>query len=313
MERVLVSGSLAYDRIMNFPGLFEEHIVAEKTHAISVSFGVDNLKESYGGCAGNIAYTLALLREKPCIVARAGNDFASYRSWLQKNSIDTSLIEEDADVSTSFANIITDQKNNQIAAFYRGAGQKAYPYTDTILQGDIAIVSAGNPDDMRALPSLLRKKNIPFIFDPGQAITALSDDDIQNGIQGAQALIVNDYELSIIKKKTSLSEGDIRDRVEIFVTTLGAEGSRIQKGEETVLVPAAKAHNTNDPTGAGDAYRAGFIVGLMHEWPLLTIGKFAGVVACYTVETYGTQTHHFITEEVRERYKENFGEYPPMW
>ena len=308
MARVLVSGSLAYDRIMNFPGIFSEHIIPEKAHELNVSFQVDNLKESYGGTAGNIAYNLALLGEKPAIVARAGNDFAPYRKWLAEHGIDIARIEEDAEDRTAFASIMTDQKDNQITAFYMGAMRMPTKLVLEPLAGDMAILGAGNIEDMRALPALFRSSRIPFIFDPGQGLTALSGEDLKNGIEGSQALISNDYELALIMKKTGWNEEEILTHTDMLVTTFGAEGSQAKTKETTVRVPAAKPKNTNDPTGAGDAYRAGFIHGLLKGLPLEQILKLAGLVACYTVETYGTQTHTFSKDELKARYKENFNE-----
>lgn len=312
MARVVVYGSLAYDRILNFRGDFTEHILPEKTHRLNVSFFAPTLSESYGGTAGNIAYSLALLEAEPIIFARAGNDFASYLTWLTEGGVDTTFIETDSAVRTAFATVITDDKDNQIAAFYPGAMEKplSTPFP-TLNDAALAIVSAGNPDDMRALPEYFRTSNIPFVFDPAQQIPVLSGDDLKSGMRGARALVANDYELALIVKKTGLSEKDIVKEVEILVTTFGEKGSRIMTKDETFEVPAARPASNEDPTGAGDAYRAGFMFGLLQGWPLQTVGKFAGIIAAYTVEKHGTQTHTFTPDEVQSRYKDNFNEELP--
>jgi len=313
MARILISGSLAYDRIMNFNGRFEEHLFPEMKHALSVSFLVEDLKESYGGTAGNIAYNTTLLEEKVAILASAGNDFEPYQKWLNQNNIDTTSIQIDIGERTAFATILTDQKNNQIAAFYPGAMRKPSHALGHSLETKLAIIGAGNVEDMQNLPSLFRASKTPFIFDPAQQIPSLSADDLKNGIEGSRALISNDYELALIMNKTGWSEDELLGHTEMLVTTFGGEGSHIRTHKEQIKIPAAQPKNINDPTGAGDAYRAGFIVGLMNNWPLEAAGKLGATVACYTVEAYGTQTHWFSKEQVHERYKENFGEYPPTW
>ena len=313
MSRILVSGSLAYDRNMDFPGLFQEHIIPEKTHSINVSFFVNTVRESSGGTAGNIAYNLGLLGETPVIVATAGSDFGPCGSWLTAHGADISLVQKIPGEKTAFATIITDEKNNQITAFYAGAMKTPYRFQDVMLEDmDFALIGAGNPIDMRTLPEILRALKIPFIFDPGQQIPALSSDDIKNGINGSRVFIVNDYELALIEKKTLWNETEIVKHTDILVVTKGGDGSEIKTQKETLGVPAAKPAQVSDPTGAGDAYRAGFIVGLSKNWPLETCGKFAGVVACYTIETYGTQTHMFTGVDLKKRYKENFGEELPL-
>lgn len=311
--KIAVYGSLAYDRILNFEGNFADHILPDKAHQINVSFFAPTLSESYGGTAGNIAYSLALLTAQPSIVARAGNDFAPYSEWLARHGVDTKLIEIDENARTAFATILTDEKDNQIAAFYPGAMEKPYaaplPAPKDIL---LAIVAAGNPDDMRKLPGHFRTNGIPFIYDPAQQIPALSSEDLVSGMRGAEALIANDYELALIMKKTGLSEADILKETEMLVTTLGERGSRVAVQEETFEIPPAKPKSNEDPTGAGDAYRAGFIVGMLNGWPLSVVGRFAGVIACYAVEKKGTQAHTFTSDDVQSRYRENFGEGLPQ-
>jgi len=307
--RVAVYGSLAYDRILNFRGLFADHIIPGKTHQLNVSFFAPVMKESYGGTAGNVAYSLSLLGMEPVILSRAGNDFAQYRAWLTTNGIGTNTIEVDEEVRTAFATILTDERDNQIAAFYPGATEKPYvlPQQEPA-DITLSIVGPGNPSDMKEFPEYFRGKHIPFIYDPAQQIPTLSGDDLKNGIRGSRALISNDYELALIMEKTGWSEKDILKETDMVVTTLGGEGSNIQTPDGSLTIPPGKPKEVKDPTGAGDAYRAGFMFGLLQEWPLPTVGRFAGIIACYTVETYGTQTHTFTVDEVQSRYRENFNE-----
>lgn len=328
---ILISGSLAYDYIMNFPGYFRDHILPEKLHVLSVSFLIDKMQKNFGGTAGNIAYNLALLGERPTILASAGNDFGEYRAWLTRHRVDCSRIHMVKEVPTASCHITTDQSDNQITAFHLGAMAKSIKAELFFRQSSalkfrqvkIAIVSPGNLEDMKALPRLYKKYGIPYIYDPGQNIPALSGADLRAGITGAKVFISNDYELALALKKTGWEKQDALRRVEALVTTLGEKGSMIELynpsqpplklrgGEGGVIkfcVPAAKPKNTSDPTGAGDAYRAGFIKGLLIGLPYDKIGKLASVVSVYTVEKYGTQTHTFSWQGLLKRYRENYGE-----
>lgn len=311
--KVAIYGSLAYDRILDFKGNFVDHILPDKTDRLNVSFFAPDLSESYGGVAGNIAYSLALLGGTPLVFSRAGNDFAPYGAWLMKNGADISHVETDGSVRTAFATILTDEKDNQITAFYPGA--MAHPYASPLPAkggASLAIVGAGNPDDMRAFPEHFRANGTPFIYDPGQQIPALSPDDLKNGMRGAEALISNDYELALIMKETGMSEADILKGTRMLITTFGEKGSRIVTAEEMFEIPPAAPKKNEDPTGAGDAYRAGFLYGLVSGWPLPVIGRFAGTLACYAVEMHGTQVHTFTMDEVQSRYRGNFNEEFPL-
>ena len=331
--RILVSGSLAYDKIMEYPGRFSDHIMPDKIHTINLSFVTENLRENFGGTAGNIAYGLALLGEKPTILASAGRDFQTYRARLEKVGANLDFVRIISDKSTALCNIMTDRADNQIAALYIGA--MAYPCgikDDEIPTDAFAIISPGNIDDMRRFPALYREKKIPFIFDPGQQIPALSADEIRNGINGAKIFISNDYELALVLEKTGWTEKDILGQAEILVTTLGENGSRIRTGENIIApvrgsaplcarstrllaraasngveMPPVKVKKVIDPAGAGDAYRAGFIKGLLANWPLEVAGRFAGVMATCAIEVYGPQEYLISFPEARVRYKENFG------
>ncbi len=309
--KILVSGSLAYDKIMNFPGYFKDHILPDKIHNLNVSFSVENLRENFGGTAGNIAYNLALLGEEPVVLSAAGKDFGVYKIWLERHKVDTSKIKIINGETTAFCNIITDQADNQLTAFYPGAMRNSCfgkNVEKAINKKLLAIIAPGNPKDMARLAKIYKQKEISFIFDPGQQIPTLSPKDLRNCINEAKVFISNDYELSLAIKKTGWSEDKICENVEILVTTLGAKGSRIKTKNKVYKIDPAKPKNTSDPTGAGDAYKAGFIKGMIEDWPLDVVGRFAGVVACYTVEKYGTQTHKFSFKETKKRYRENFGE-----
>lgn len=307
---ILVSGSLAYDRIMNFPGYFSENILPDKIHVLNVSFAVKNLWTNYGGTAGNIAYNLKLLGQKVVIISSAGVDFSSYKSWLQRHGIITRYIPIIKKVSTATAHIITDKADNQITAFYTGAMhyQGIHPDISLIKKSHLAIVSPGNIDDMIELCALYNKHKLSYIFDPGQQITTFPKKYLEKCIMGARVFIGNDYEVSLVLKKISSDKKKLLKKVEIIVTTLGRNGSIIETCDKMVKIPAAKPKNISDPTGAGDAYRAGFIIGLVCGYPLEKCGKLASTIAVYTVEKYGTQTHHFTWRGLSRRFKENFKE-----
>lgn len=312
MSKVLVSGSVAYDHIMDFPDLFRNHFMPEKLHNINVSFNVSEHAEHFGGTAGNIAYTLRLLDEEPCIIATGGKDFARYKQHLQKIGVDTASIHIDESRDTSFAYVMTDRGDNQIAAFHPGAGGKSYGDRVPFEWAKLAIISPGCLEDMHALPEIYRKNSIPFFFDPGQVIPALSSDDLKNGIEGAEVVFGNDYELEMITQKTGWQEAEILQHVKTLVITLGAEGSRVMTSNVELRVSAVKAVQMQDPTGAGDAYRAGyakgFLAGLLPE----QCAKLASTAAVFNVERIGTQEHSFTMDDFKKRYEEAYGEPLPL-
>jgi adenosine kinase len=304
---ILVSGSLAYDKIMEYPGLFSDSIMPGKMHALNLSFVTESIREHFGGTAGNIAYGLSLLEEKPIIFAAAGRDFEPYEQRFEKAGVNVDHVRIIQGKPTMLCTIMTDSADNQIAAIALGSmAYSANVKEDKIPADSFAIVSPGNVDDMRRLPALYRAKNIPFIFDPSQQIAALEGDDLRNGIAGAKVFISNDYELAQVTDKTGWSEDEILKNTEVIVTTLGNRGSRIRTGEKIFEVPAAPVKKLVDPTGAGDAYRAGFIKGLLMGWPLEIAGRFAGVIAAYAVEAHGPQGYRVTLSEVRERFAESF-------
>ncbi|MBU0598270.1 carbohydrate kinase family protein [Patescibacteria group bacterium] len=307
---ILVSGSLAYDRIMNFDGCFKEHILPDKIHVLNVSFNVEKFRQSYGGTAGNIAYSLTLLGENPIVLSAYGNDFDGYKAWCMKNNINIKFCRSVANVATGSVYIITDKDDNQIAGFFVGAMKNTSltPPAKFFGKSTIGIVSPGNVVDMRKYPQLYKKTKTPYIFDPGQQLPALSQRDLISGIQGSMALITNDYELVYILNKMRLSMKDLLSMSDMVVNTKGDKGSAIITKDKKFIIPPAKPKNTSDPTGAGDAYRAGFIKGLINGYPLPKVGRLAAVVSVYTVEEYGTQTHKFTWAELQKRYYQNFRE-----
>jgi adenosine kinase len=307
MKRLLVTGSLAYDRIMNFPRFFKDHFIPDKLHNINVSFTVDAPKREFGGTGGNIAYNLALLEEKPTILSTAGNDFDAYATWLLQNGIGTEGIEISKDVATASAYIITDQGDNQITA-YSGGPDEA-PYTKNVAREEaLAIVAPTGITKMRSFPKLFKELGIPYYFDPSQRIPMLSPEDLTSIIGDSDAVFVNDYELALIKNKTGWSETDIKEKTKTLVVTLGKEGSRILTKDGEEHVRAVPVENAVDPTGAGDAYRAGFMKGAMRGLPAPACAKLGSVIAAYAVEHHGTQTYRFTLAEVCARYKDAYGE-----
>ncbi len=305
MNSVLVSGSIAYDRIMKFPGKFRDHFHADKLHALSVSFVVNTLEDTYGGTAGNIAYNLSLLKEKPIILAAVGGDFQKYREHLDKLSISTANLQIENRVATAVAHIVTDDEDNQIAAFYAGA--MARPYMREIPEAPLAIVSAGNAVDMVEMAQKIRARGTPFYFDPGQMLTVLSGDEIIAAMEGAAVLFANDYELAMLLRRTKYSAKELLKHVGAVVMTLGADGSQVTTAEKEFKVGPVKAIGVLDPTGAGDAYRAGFATAWLRKLPLDECVKVASTVAVYAVEVYGTQNHNFTMQSLKDRYEAAYG------
>lgn len=312
MSKILVSGSIAYDRIMDFSGYFKDHFLPDKLHSLSISFQVGDVSENFGGTAGNIAYTLGLLGYEPKIIGTAGSDFERYRAHLKAQKIDSTPIRVEQQALTSSAYVMTDKQDNQIAAFSMGAGGTPYqplPDTEGIM---CAIIGAGCIQDMKALPGHYRDAGLQYMYDPGQAIPALSADDLRDGITGAAIVFCNDYELGLIALKTGWEESQFLDKTNLFVITYGEKGSRILTKEGECKVPAVAVAGAVDPTGAGDAYRAGFMAGFLKGLKPEQCARIASTVAAYAVEKYGTQNHTFTKKELAERYESAYGEALPM-
>lgn len=308
--QIFVSGSLAFDRIMSFPGKFSDHILPDKIHILNVCFMVDGLDEKFGGTAGNIAYSLALMEEKPTIVATAGKDFAQYGDYLQNMGLSLDGVRVVDSEFTAGAYITTDQSDNQITGFNPGAMKFSaeYDFSKVDPADAMAIISPGCIQDMNELPTLFKEKGIRYIFDPGQSLPAFSGDQLKACINGASLLITNDYELQLIMNATGLAAADIDAMVEARITTLGEKGSLVVEKSGETTVPPAKIEKVVDPTGAGDAYRAGLLKGLTQGKSLVEAAHWGSACAVYSVEKLGTQEHRFTLEEYLERLKSNFGD-----
>ena len=306
--QILVSGSLAYDRIMDFPGKFADHILPDKIHALNVCFTVNGLTEKFGGTAGNIAYSLSQLGEQPVILATAGKDFDTYETWLLKHQLPLQGIRRIPDELTAGAYITTDKADNQITGF--NPGTMKYPslfkFDGVNPQRALAIVSPGNLEDMLTYARTYKEKKITYIFDPGQSITALLADQLTEMLTGSGLLISNDYELEMIMRATGLEKAGLLQRTGGIITTRGEDGSLVCTRDEEVKIPAVRASQVLDPTGAGDAYRAGLIKGLVMRRSLQDAARMGAVCASYAVECHGTQEHRFSQEEFWVRYHTNF-------
>jgi len=308
--QILISGSLAYDRIMDFPGNFSDHILADKIHILNVCFVVNGLTEKFGGTAGNIAYTLALLGERPLILATAGNDFDKYESWLRQHKLPLDGIRFIPEELTAGAYITTDMADNQITGFNPGAMKypSLYDVDHAQVPNKLAIVAPGNVEDMVTYSLTYKEHDIPYIFDPGQQITSLSADQLTDLVTGSKLLIANDYELELIIQKTGLTRDELLERTEVIISTLGESGSLVITAQGETKIGVAKPSRVLDPTGAGDAYRAGLIKGLILGKELADAARMGATCASYAVEHQGTQEHAFTQEEFWTRYGVNFAQ-----
>ncbi len=302
---IIVSGSLAYDRIMDFPGRFSEHILPEKIHVLNVCFQVNGMKEKFGGTAGNIAYALTLLGEKPAISATIGRDYHRYLEWLVKNGIATDSIRIIQDDFTASAYITTDRDDNQITGFNPGAMKysSALDFDQLPPKETMVIVSPGNLEDMVKYPRACKERGIDYIFDPGQSLPMLDVKDLIRAIEGCRVLISNDYEMDLIMSKTGLNKKSLLSRARAIIVTLGAEGSKVATPDGEVRIPVVAARKVEDPTGAGDSYRGGLISGLVRGKDLEQCARMGSVCASFAVECYGTQEYRFSLEEFNERLK----------
>jgi len=305
---ITVTGSLAFDHIMDFPGKFADHIMPDKIHQINLSFLVNTLQKQKGGTAGNIAYNLALLNSPVSILGIVGNDFSEYEKFLKNTGVDTSNIKTAADKLSSTGFIMTDQNDNQITAYYPGAMSDATSLSLENIKSDLVVISPNNPQAMIKFAKQCQEKKLDYMMDPGMQLPTLDPSDLKNMIQGATILIGNDYEIALLKEKTGLNERALLSQVKILITTLGENGSTIQSGLKTIQVSSAKPAEVVDPTGAGDAYRAGFLAGYLKGLGLKICGQMGSVAACYAIEKYGTTSHKFAVDEFKKRYQENFGE-----
>lgn len=302
---ILISGSLAYDRIMDFHGKFSDHILPEKIHVLNVAFTVNSLTEKFGGTAGNIAYSLSLLGERPIILSTIGRDYHRYYEWLEENNITCEGIRIIDDELTACAYITTDQSDNQITGFNPGAMKYNVTFDLDRLDPEdtIAIVAPGNLDDMVGLCQEYKSRGIRYIFDPGQQLTSFDKESIVKCIDGAYILISNDYELEMIMEKTGLDRDNLLKKVKIIITTLGEKGSRVCTSGSIIEIPPVKIEKAVDPTGAGDSYRSGLLKGLVEDLDIEKCAAMGSACASFAVEFLGTQEHNFSIEEFQKRLK----------
>jgi adenosine kinase len=307
--RIVITGSIAFDYLMSFPGKFTEHFLPEHMHRVSLSFLVDTMDKRRGGCAPNIAYTLALLGERPLLMATAGEDFGDYRRWLEAAGVDTSLVAQVGGKFTASFFCSTDEHNNQIASFYTGAmadaGQLSFRSAG---ECGLAIISPNDPGAMVQYAEECRTLGIPYIFDPGQQCARMSGDELRAGVVGAQLLIVNDYEFELLGQKTGLREADVLMEARALLITRGEQGSSVYTSAAgRVDVPAVTPHRIVDPTGVGDAYRGGLMKGMALGLPLDVCARIGSVAATYALEHLGGQSHAYTWHEFRQRYEVHFG------
>jgi adenosine kinase len=304
----VVTGSIAYDYLMSFPGKFTEHFLPEHMSRVSLSFLVDTMDKRRGGCAPNIAYTLALLGERPRLLATAGQDFGDYRRWLEAARVDTSLVKEVADRFTASFFCSTDVESNQIASFYTGAMANAgeLSFRDVPDCG-LAIISPNDPGAMLQYSEECRVLGIPYIWDPGQQCARMSGDELREGLVGATIVISNDYELELIRQKTGLDEAGILAHSGALVVTRGEHGCSVLERNRQTDVPAVPPHRLVDPTGVGDAFRGGFLKGMARGASYTVCAQIGSVAATYALEHLGGQSHAFTWPEFLERYELHFG------
>ncbi|MFT5697794.1 MAG: adenosine kinase [Desulforhopalus sp.] len=303
MKNVIISGSLAYDRIMNFSDKFSNHILPDKIHTLNVCFQVDGVTENYGGTAGNIAYALNLMGVKPQLSATIGSDHHKYFEWLKGNGISSKGIKVIEEELTAGAYITTDSGNNQITGFNPGAMKYSSELDIASLspEDDLLLVSPGNLDDMIEYPKQCKAKGIDYIFDPGQALPVLQGDDLIEVITDCLILIVNDYEFNLILDKTGRSKEEILKLAKTTIITLGENGSEIYEGSETVAIKPFTAAQVVDPTGAGDAFRGGLISGLLQKMSMEESAALGSACASFAVECNGTQVYSFTPDEFTTR------------
>jgi adenosine kinase len=305
----LICGSVAYDNIMVFEDSFKNHILPDKIHMLNVAFLVPKLRREFGGCATNIAYNLKMLGEEPLPMATVGQDYEPYRKRLKELGIKQTHIKQLDNTFTAQAFITTDLSSNQIIAFHPGAMN----FSEKNKVGDAKNVKIGmvSPDGRTGMikhAEQFKKKKIPFIFDPGQGMPMFNGDDLRKFVEEATWVTVNDYEWELLKDRTGWTEKDITARVDALIVTLGGKGSEIHTKTNTYAIPAATPKSVEDPTGCGDAYRAGLLYGLLNKLDWETTGRIASLMGSIKIEHQGPQNHKFTLEQFKKRYKAAFGQ-----
>ncbi len=303
---IVLTGSVAYDYLMIFPGYFRDHILPDKLETISLSFLVESMVRLRGGIAANIAYTLALFGLHPRLFATVGEDFEEYRAWLESKGVDTTWAKVIPGVYTAsyFAN--TDRSNAQIASFYPGA--MAYAAQQSLHEladapPDLVVISPNDPGAMKRYIAECPEMGIPYLYDPSQQIVRMTKDELCKGIEGARAIFVNDYECALIEKVTGMTPADILKQAQFMVVTRGEQGATIYSRDEEYHIPVVPPLHIADPTGVGDAFRGGFLTGYAHSLDWLTCGQMGVLAATYCLEQHGPQGHSFTPAEFVARYR----------
>lgn len=308
MASALICGSLAFDTIMVFPDQFKNHILPDKVHILNVSFLVPRMRREFGGCAGNIAYNLKLLGGNPVPMATVGQDFATYRTHFEECGISLEFVKELPDLFTAQAFITTDLDDNQITAFHPGAMMRSYEnHVRDVKDVGFGIVGPDGYEAMLQNSAEFAECNIPFIFDPGQAMPLFNGKELTQMIEQATYVTVNDYESNLLQEKTGLSEKQIAERVQAYLITRGPKGSEIHSRSGMLQIPAATAMRVVDPTGCGDAYRAGLIYGWMNDMDMATTGRIASLMGALKIENVGPQNQRFDYEQFAEQFRQQFG------
>ena len=312
--RIVVTGSIATDHLMTFPGRFADSIVLDKLDKISLSFLVDELEVRRGGVAANIAFGMGVLGLSPILVGAVGPDFADYRSWLQRHGVDTESVHVSEVRHTARFVCTTDEHANQIATFYAGAMQEARdielgPVVERVGNVDLVLIGANDPEAMMRHTEECRYRRIPFAADPSQQLARMHGDEIRLLVDGAAYLFTNEYEAALTEQKTGWSSDEILDRVGTRVTTLGPSGVRIErKGADMIQVPTPKETHKADPTGVGDAFRAGFLAGIAWGLPLQRCAQVGSLLATHVIESVGTQEYELARRSFLLRIREAYGD-----
>ncbi|HKY54994.1 MAG TPA: carbohydrate kinase family protein [Anaerolineales bacterium] len=305
---ILLTGSVAYDYLMTFPGHFKEQILPERLGSISLSFLVESMSKQRGGIAPNIAYTMALLGERPRVMATVGEDFTDYREWLESKGVDTSLMQVIPGEFTASFFATTDHSSAQIASFYPGA--MAYSSTQSIKslekKPDLVIVSPSAPDAMMKFPAECRELGIEYLYDPSQQVLRLEGRELARDMEGANFLFCNDYEFGLISKKTGWSLDQILEHVKVLVITRGKDGADLYAGEDAVHIPTVPEDEIVDPTGVGDAFRGGFLTGYSRGFDWKLCGEIGSLAAVYCLEQKGPQKHSYTRAGFIERFRRHF-------
>ncbi len=306
--KIVLTGSIAFDYLMTFPGKFQDHILVEKLDCISLSFLVDTLERRPGGNAANIAYNLALLGERPTVMATVGEDFEAQRLWLEDQGVDTSAIRTVPGVATASFFVNTDQSNAQIASFFTGAMAHASELTFAQLpeKPDLVVISPNDPQAMANYALECRDLEIPYIYDPSQQIVRLEVGDLKKGLEGAMAFFANEYEFSLIEEKTGFNLQKILECCQFVVITRGEHGTQIYSDEGEVSIPIVPPDAILDPTGVGDAFRSGFLKGYTHDLSFEHCGQMGALAATYCLESDGPQSHAYDLQEFIARFRQHF-------